>query len=752
MISCSEDNRDIMHDGNLFIEPSYIGEVQVTEVKSRAGEDTEEKVYTYTDESLKNSTILWISNGEGVIRKFNGLSTFPTGGERLVGGIYLAEAWAGDSVSASWTARYYKADQQFYVDGDVNLNLEMTLANVFASVVYDESIDDVLKDYKLTISHSRGSRTFEGKDTRVASFMMPTNRDADPDDNPKEEVLKWKLSAREISGDEFVKEGTIDYVSPGHQYILTFSHDGGTPDVGGAFIGLDIKDLDLIEHTNYIVQPPTIQRPGGTSITTPILVSKGNQLDNVYVEIGAVGIFSVVEISGEIISNILGESGERLNFMSASEDQIKRLELGGIVANGYNDGSFYNEVTNLSSMRITFAPELINSLENGTHEINFVVTDTDKVDDSDRPVTRTSRGTLTLIVSEDIVIVNIDDIDDYCLPENRNVTPNSVRLTGLVMDETVEISNVGIQYRVDGDDSLNWNFIPAITSSRSSGSYEFFIDKLQPATTYQYRTAWTKNGKESYSSVKKITTAVNIIPNGDFEAWGKSGNAVLIYDASSPIYWDSGNHGSSLLSSSSNVTVSCENPKHGGNYSACLTTRTVMGKMAAGNAFVGKYLATKGTNGVLGWGRPFYYKPKALKGWVKYNPATVGSKYTDSNVPDIVAGQPDKGIIYVALLTNDTDVQGDKDYPGWPVVVRTADTHLFKKDASNVIAYGELVFHEATAGNGMVEFTIPLDYYESMKDEDVYYLVLVCSASKGGDYFAGGDGSVMYIDDFEFVY
>ena len=85
-------------------------------------------------------------------------------------------------------------------------------------------------------------------------------------------------------------------------------------------------------------------------------------------------------------------------------------------------------------------------------------------------------------------------------------------------------------------------------------------------------------------------------------------------------------------------------------------------------------------------------------------------------------------------------------------MVRTKDAHLFKKDASNVIAYGELVLHNSTEGDDMIEFTIPIEYYESMKDQKVCYLLLVCSASKGGDYFAGGEGSTMYIDDFEFVY
>jgi hypothetical protein len=32
------------------------------------------------------------------------------------------------------------------------------------------------------------------------------------------------------------------------------------------------------------------------------------------------------------------------------------------------------------------------------------------------------------------------------------------------------------------------------------------------------------------------------------------------------------------------------------------------------------------------------------------------------------------------------------------------------------------------------------------------YLIVVCSASKYGDYFTGGAGSVLYVDDFSLEY
>ena len=49
----------------------------------------------------------------------------------------------------------------------------------------------------------------------------------------------------------------------------------------------------------------------------------------------------------------------------------------------------------------------------------------------------------------------------------------------------------------------------------------------------------------------------------------------------------------------------------------------------------------------------------------------------------------------------------------------------------------------------MIEFTIPIEY---RSDAMPKYISLVASASYLGDYFVGGDGSTMWLDDLELVY
>ena len=84
------------------------------------------------------------------------------------------------------------------------------------------------------------------------------------------------------------------------------------------------------------------------------------------------------------------------------------------------------------------------------------------------------------------------------------------------------------------------------------------------------------------------------------------------------------------------------------------------------------------------------------------------------------------------------------------VQTKKANRHLFDQATNtHVIAYGEKVFESATAGDGLIPFEIPLEYRHY--DRKAANILIVCSASKAGDYFVGGN-STMWIDDFELVY
>ena len=66
----------------------------------------------------------------------------------------------------------------------------------------------------------------------------------------------------------------------------------------------------------------------------------------------------------------------------------------------------------------------------------------------------------------------------------------------------------------------------------------------------------------------------------------------------------------------------------------------------------------------------------------------------------------------------------------------------------HIIAYAKLESDEAT--DGYEEFVLELDYRDLTRTPK--YIVISACASYLGDYFTGGVGSLMFIDEFEFVY
>ena len=70
----------------------------------------------------------------------------------------------------------------------------------------------------------------------------------------------------------------------------------------------------------------------------------------------------------------------------------------------------------------------------------------------------------------------------------------------------------------------------------------------------------------------------------------------------------------------------------------------------------------------------------------------------------------------------------------------------FDKDPA-VIAYGR--YNLTASTDGYVPFDLPLEY---RSDRTPKYLVIVASSSSLGDYFTGGRGSTLWVDEFELVY
>lgn len=315
----------------------------------------------------------------------------------------------------------------------------------------------------------------------------------------------------------------------------------------------------------------------------------------------------------------------------------------------------------------------------------------------------------------------------------------------------IDLSTLKIQYRQK--DTETWTIAETTVADNT---YSATATNLTPATTYEYRlTDGLETPAFNISGGEFTTEAATVLPNAGFEDWSvhSAGTATISVNTTFPCtdeeynngtrFWDTSNRGANSIGQK-DPTNKTDELIHTGTYAAKLSTTKVSGQLAAASLYSGDFIeANMSGTATINFGKSFTSRPTALKGFYKYTPAEASNT---GALPDGVTltDDLDQCAIYIVLM------KGGEQHE----VINTKRETLLSLDnikANNkFIAYGELPSGAATAGDGFVEFNIPIEYRNL--DDKPTHIIIVCSASKYGDYMVGGDGSVMYLDDFELVY
>lgn len=316
----------------------------------------------------------------------------------------------------------------------------------------------------------------------------------------------------------------------------------------------------------------------------------------------------------------------------------------------------------------------------------------------------------------------------------------------------VSMEGITFQYRVKTNTPTKVDETPwtDVATTASESTYTAMLTGLTASTTYEYRLA---NGEgESIGSVKEFTTGgtdlKTTLQNGGFEDWYKSGSvwyAATQTDVSNKTYmWDSSNPGSGSFGF--NPTTGSTDIKHGGNYSAKLETQYAYIKLAAASLYYGRFNDLVGTSGAkIDFGQSFTSRPIALKGYFQYAPVAIDRVGGSQPANTVSKGDMDVCSIFIILSKGTYQLNN--------TITSTLLSEEKVKNTDQFIAYGELPISECVSTNGQwKEFNIPLKYKEDAFGEEPTHLIIVCSSSKYGDYFTGGTGSTLYLDDFELIY
>ena len=735
-------------DGILRINPTFKGDVTVS---TREGA-------VYDQATLENNLVVYVERkgtDGGLVRKFIGKSQIPSS-ISLKEGDYVVEAWTGDSVSASWDKKFYRAyEDNVKIEAATpnQLTLKCNIANVLVSVM-PESLEAGVTDLKVSFWHSRkgtdNEYVLEFGQTEIENqakgyFMMPT---VNHTTGEKEKVINYLITGKADDGSEFTKEGTLDNVSSAHEYRLKVVADAASAgQQGGALVRLEIVDVPLIEATVDVFPAPVYEAyyaGGAFDISNQIVLTSGiNTLDVTTVAYGGVKGFTLTfsENFNAMLSQQFGTLNGRYS-VSLINDEDARTKFAGI-------GLVYDRKTKedniagtdgdkiqVDEVYLTFSPDFLAALP--VSDTEYVIT----IDANDGRYNSSSAK--IRFANSDAAIereapVGTPDMNRVENQDFTAITPYSATLYGEIY--TDDAANYGIKYRESG--TSNWTEVPASDTRAEVKKYSVNISNLKPGTVYEYK-AYCDDFEEQGSRTF-TTESLFTIPNAGLEEWSNlsSNSKVLIPAAGGSVsFWDTGNHGSATMSKL--VTNQSDALKHGGNYSAELKSQFVgigsIGKFAAGNLFVGSYDKTDGTDGELTFGRPYNGShPKALTLYANYRPGTgVAKKGADSNY--IAEGATDEGQIYVALTSE-------------PVSIKTKTKQLFDANADYVVAYGQITWTGDFGADGSLDkVTIPLEYTSRAKTTKPTHLVIVCSASKYGDFFSGGEGSLLYVDDFELEY
>ena len=205
----------------------------------------------------------------------------------------------------------------------------------------------------------------------------------------------------------------------------------------------------------------------------------------------------------------------------------------------------------------------------------------------------------------------------------------------------------------------------------------------------------------------------------------------------SSAYWSTGNKGATTIANSNTEPTS--ETCNGSGRAAFLQTKWLTLKLAAGNLFTGDF-EVDGTHGILTFGREFSAFPSALRMHIKYETSPINHASPEKTDWDYMIGQNDTCHVYIALTTE-------------KVTIRTRTFDSFDRNASVVVAYGEFQSGSDVSGsepNGYAQIDIPFEY--RLTDVTPRYVIVVCSSSKYGNFFTGGDQSRMWLDNLEMVY
>ena len=419
---------------------------------------------------------------------------------------------------------------------------------------------------------------------------------------------------------------------------------------------------------------------------------------------------------------------------------VKGIGFDASATHNYTGDSYSYTVSaldNITHMVVSYGENKYNLL-NSTYE-EFTVT---KISAKEYTVVITPAMFATMYGGVQTITFNIEDASGgkgtqkcnfnikgiISLEENYDLWYNTADFSALSFS-----SNATVGYRAEGQE---WKHIN-ITASGVSNIYNATATDFSAGKRYEY--ALFEDGVQVGKSLFVNTPAGAQIPEAGFEVWSTASDEAMC-PAADPnnLFWDTGNHATAGLVGEQ-LTVSSTDVRAGSNSTHSAYMHSIkaavagIGKFAAGNLFVGRFVTVAGMGGVVEFGRAFEFtaRPKAIRFWIKNNQGTIneGSYTTGTDMLKIFC------CLATRKYTVNTNYESSFFNPSF--------------ETEGIIAYAYWDSKESRSEWTQIE--LPIDYKPGETTKPTT-LVLTFTCSGYGDYFTGSTNSYMYVDDVEFVY
>lgn len=675
-----------------------------------------------TDEELRVDII---STAGDTVRTYTDYTT-QVKGQKLIlpAGTYKVAVSSVKDGGAAWEMPFYSGVEEVVIKADEITQTQVTcqIANTKVSVKYI-GLDKYFTDYCDTVSTNAGKLIYAKDEYRAGYFTS----DGD---------LTANLYLRNKDGNTFVLKKTIRDIAPRTHYTLKYTVEEESSGNAGADIDISVDDdVTEIEYKISIKEDdlkkgvPTLElidfKEGNTTSYQPIVDSIPNTEEpkgSMLIKVPA-GIYSL---------KVIPESAQFTNEFEWNGTSWTDTRFPTLVPVEGEENTYKLDFATL--MKSELQPD---GKKPATHTFTIVVMDN---------LNQEERKTFSITIKPDVKVLTEAPVvwSSFAVLKGSAGDPTNATFVIREQDGTIEYTIPSENIKIDGE-----------------SAFSALVIGLKQGVTYEY---YAVSGEDSSKdSPEEFTVAtVSEVPNLGFEEWrswekGKISGMGGTFLTPTPlsynyIYWDSGNWGASaadkkLCEDVDIVALSSSNKaaKLSSQWAGILS----FGAFAAGSVFSGEAKTVDSGGADLLYGQSYTGFPSHLKGYYKYTPGTIDYVDDPTNKYTNLKGTQDQAIIYIALSKNAINVTS-----------RTKTIIPFSPNDNNIFAYGELVIDKSSIPtnedgilNDYTKFDIPLIYRDNMPNKgESFYIIIVATSSRYGDYFVGSTSSVMYVDEFSLEY